>query len=42
MLKIILVDDHQVFVQGLEALLSRSNDIEVMKTFNSGLDLMRF
>lgn len=42
MLKIILVDDHQVFVQGLEALLSRSNDIEVMKTLNSGLDLMRF
>jgi len=42
MLKIILVDDHQVFVQGLEALLSRSNDIEVMNTFNNGLDLMRF
>ncbi len=42
MIKIILVDDHQVFVQGVEALLSRSDDFKVMKTFNNGLDLMRF
>lgn len=42
MINIILVDDHQVFVQGLEALLSRSEEINVLKTFNNGLDLMRF
>lgn len=42
MIKVILVDDHQVFVQGLEALLSRSKDIEIINTFNNGLDLMRF
>lgn len=42
MIKIILVDDHQVFVQGLQALLSSSDEIDVMNTFNNGIDLMRF
>lgn len=42
MIKIILVDDHRVFVQGVEALLSRTEGFEVMNTFNNGLDLMRF
>lgn len=42
MINVILVDDHQVFVQGLEALLSRSDDINVLNSFNNGLDLMRF
>ncbi len=40
--KIILVDDHKIFVQGMEVLLSRSNDFQVIGAFTNGLDLMRF
>tara|TARA_R110000868_G_scaffold294140_1_gene554684 strand:+ start:9110 stop:9763 length:654 start_codon:yes stop_codon:yes gene_type:complete len=42
MTKLILVDDHKVFLQGMEALLSRSEDFEVLATFTSGLEMMRF
>ncbi len=42
MTKIILVDDHKVFLQGMEALLSRSEDFEVIATFTDGLELMRY
>ena len=42
MTKIALVDDHKVFLQGMEALLSRSESHEVIATFTDGLDLMRF
>ncbi len=42
MIKLVLVDDHQVFVQGVEALLSRAEDITVTNTFTNALDLMRF
>jgi DNA-binding NarL/FixJ family response regulator len=41
MLKIILVDDHKVFVQGLQALLSKAEDLEVTHTFTGALELMR-
>lgn len=42
MIKLVLVDDHQVFVQGVEALLSRAEDITVLNTFTNALELMRF
>ena len=41
MIKVILVDDHKVFLQGVEALLNRSDEIEVVATFTNGIDLMR-
>ncbi len=40
--RVILVDDHKVFLQGVEALLSRDEDIEILGTFTNGLELMRF
>ncbi len=42
MAQVILVDDHKVFLQGVEALLSRDENIEILGTFTNGLDLMRF
>ncbi|MBO6524607.1 MAG: response regulator transcription factor [Balneolaceae bacterium] len=42
MTKLVLVDDHKVFLQGMEALLSRTEDFEVIATYTDGLDLMRF
>lgn len=42
MTKLVLVDDHKVFLQGMEALLSRSEEFEVLETFTDGLELMRF
>lgn len=42
MTKLALVDDHKVFLQGIEALLSRTEDFDVIATFTDGLDLMRF
>lgn len=42
MIKLVLVDDHMVFVQGVEALLSRPEDIMVLSTFTNALDLMRY
>lgn len=42
MIKVILVDDHKVFVQGLQALLSKAEDLEVAETFTGALDLMRY
>lgn len=41
MVRVILVDDHKVFLQGLEALLSRDENLEILGTFTNGLDLMR-
>ena len=38
----VLVDDHKVFVQGMDALLSRTGEIEVLATFTEPLELMRF
>ena len=41
-IKIVLVDDHRVFVQGMEALLSRTGEIDVLGLFTAPLELMRF
>lgn len=42
MTKLVLVDDHKVFLQGIEALLLRSEEFDVLATFTNGLELMRF
>lgn len=42
MTNIILVDDHKVFLQGVEMLLSRVPDFEVIGIFSEGLEMMRF
>ena len=42
MVRIILVDDHKVFLQGLESLLSSTTDFIVTGTFTASLDMMRF
>lgn len=34
--KIILVDDHQMLIDGLTAILSSNDDIEIIKTFTNG------
>ena len=34
--RIILVDDHQMLIDGLTAILSINNDIEIIKTFTNG------
>lgn len=41
-MKLILIDDHKVFIQGMELLLSRSNEFEVIGSFTDGLEMMRF
>lgn len=41
MIKLILLDDHPVFVQGVKALFSRDEDISVTETFTNGLDLYK-
>ncbi len=41
MIKVILVDDHPVFVQGLQALFAREEEITVMNTFTNGPDFFR-
>ncbi|RNC85610.1 MAG: DNA-binding response regulator [Balneola sp.] len=42
MVKVVLVDDHKVFLQGVEVLLNRNEEIEVIGTFTNGLEVMRF
>lgn len=42
MTKIILVDDHKVFLQGVEALLSRDEQFEILGTFTDGFEMMRY
>lgn len=42
MTKIILVDDHKVFLQGVESLLSRVAEFDVIGAFTDGLEMMRF
>ena len=41
MIKIALVDDHKVFLEGLASLLKRAEDFDVVATFSNGIDLMR-
>lgn len=38
--KIILVDDHQMLIDGLTALLSTNENIEILKTYTNGLLLL--
>ncbi len=38
--RIILVDDHQMLIDGLSAILSANKDIEIVKTFTNGNLLM--
>jgi len=34
LIKVILVDDHQLFIEGLKATLNKDASIEVVQTFN--------
>lgn len=40
MIRIIIADDHQIFIDGLKALLSGVEDFEIIKEANNGLDLL--
>ncbi len=42
MISIVLVDDHPVFLQGLEALLSKVPHFEVVKTFSDSTGFFRY
>lgn len=39
-IRLVIVDDHEMVVQGLSALLNQYTGIEVVRTFNSGYDLL--
>ena len=39
MIKILIVDDHRMFVDGLESILSRENDIKIIKKCFEGKDV---
>ena len=39
MIKILIVDDHKMFVEGLESILSRENDIEIVHKCFEGKDV---
>lgn len=39
-IKVILADDHQMFLDGLASLLARLEDVEVIATANSGKEVM--
>ena len=39
--KIVLVDDHQMLIDGLVAILSKYNDIEILKTYTNGNLLLK-
>lgn len=39
--KVILVDDHQMLIDGLSALLTVNDDIEIIKTYTNGLTLLK-
>jgi DNA-binding NarL/FixJ family response regulator len=40
MIRVLLVDDHTIFLEGLHALLSSQDDIEVVATAQSGLEVL--
>jgi two-component system, NarL family, response regulator NreC len=40
MIKIAIVDDHEIFLRGLEGILLKQTDFEVICTFLSGKDLL--
>lgn len=39
-IRLILIDDHQMLIDGLSALLTVYEDIEILKTFTSGISLL--
>lgn len=41
MIKVILVDDHPVFVKGLQSLFSKSEEVTVTDTFTNGTDFFK-
>lgn len=40
-IKIILVDDHKLFIDGLSAILSTAEDIEILNTFSDANDALK-
>ena len=40
MIKVIVVDDHQIFIDGLKALIDGFEDIEIVSEANDGVDLI--
>jgi DNA-binding NarL/FixJ family response regulator len=40
MIKLVLVDDHEIFLKGLEGLLSTLNEFEVVNTYSSASTLI--
>lgn len=38
-MKIVIVDDHNIIIEGLEMLLSLENEISILKNYNDGSDL---
>jgi DNA-binding NarL/FixJ family response regulator len=40
MIKIIIADDHQLFRDGINALISTQNDFDVLKSVGSGIELL--
>ncbi len=41
-IKIILVDDHKIFLEGLSNMLSKEKDIEIVKTFHKPKEALQF
>ncbi|SMO82248.1 response regulator [Gracilimonas mengyeensis] len=42
MINVVLVDDHKVFLQGVESLLSSDPELNVLKKFTDGTDFFRY
>lgn len=42
MIKVVMVDDHKVFLQGMKSLLSSDPDISVLSIFTDGTDFFRY
>ena len=40
MIKIALVDDHELFLNGLKSLLATIDEIEIVETFDNGTSLL--
>lgn len=42
MIRVVLADDHDLFIQGLTALLSQEKDIEIVQKVSDGQDLLAY
>ena len=42
MTKIVLADDHQLFIEGVKTVLEEITDVQVIGSVNNGLDLLEF